>query len=406
MQTMKLKWMGLMALALVLAACQDTPTTTQNTGQSTTLGQRGNAAAPTALPTRVVASSTNVAVDGALALARPLIAASFESTGNVAAIHVAPGQAVQKGEVLAELDGIALNEALALAQEQLALKQAEIDNSDTPASSAEISSAKAALASAQAAYDELKKGASPHDVEQARLSWNTAKNSLYSTQLNRDAVCGLAPGKSTMEDFQRALASNQECKHADIDTQAAELRVSNSNQQYQDAQLPPTEAALAQAYSSVAQARASLSTLQKGVSEDQNKVYDLQIQQAQIAVQRAERNLSKSKLLSPCTCVVQSVGLSLGGNTEGTITLLDTSQVKFQTTNLNERDVVNLKTGQAATIRLKAFEQTFAGKVGTILPMSSGTEGGVALYTAIIDVDAADVTLLPGMTGQAEIQLQ
>ena len=405
---MKLKWVGLTAVVIVLAACQNDTPTTPSGGQAATTGtetgQRGNTAA--ALPTRVVAASTNIAVDGALALGRPLISASFGSSGNIAAIHVVLGQAVKQGEVLAELDGIALNQALALAQEKLALQQAQIDNSDIPASAADIASTRASLASAQAAYDELKKGASPHDVEQALLNWNQAKNSLYSTQLNRDGVCGLAPGKSTMEDFQRALASNQECKHADMNVQASELRVATALQQYQVAQLPPTEAALAQSYASIAQARANLATLQKGVSADKKKVYELQIQQAQIAVERAERDLSQAKLISPCTCVVQAVGLSVGGNTEGTITLLDTSLVKFQTTNLNERDVVNLKTGQAVTIRLKAFEQTFSGIVKTILPISTGTDNGVALYTVIIDVDPADVTLLPGMTGQAEIQLQ
>ena len=420
MRTLNLKWVGLTALVIALAACQnDTPTTTQTGGAAaattpgagTALGtrtaQRGNAAASTALPTRVVVASTNIAVDGALALGRPLIAAAFEASGNISTIRVVPGQAVKKGEVLAELDGAGLNQTLALAQEQLTLKQAEIDNSSaSTTTAADIASAKASLASAQAAYDALQKGASPHDVEQAKISWNTAKNSLYSTQLNRDAVCGLAPGKSTMEDFQHALSSNRECKHADIDTQASELRVATALQQYQDAQLPATEAELAQSYASLAQAKASLSTLQKGISADQKKSYALQIAQAQLAVDRAQRDLSQAKLLSPCDCVVQAVSLSVGGNATGNISLLDTSLLRFQTSNLNERDVVNLKTGQAVIIRLKAFEQTFNGKVKTILPISTGTDNGVALYTVIINVDPADVTLLPGMTGQAEIQLQ
>jgi hypothetical protein len=60
------------------------------------------------------------------------------------------------------------------------------------------------------------------------------------------------------------------------------------------------------------------------------------------------------------------------------------------------------------TIRLKAFTQTFTGKVGTILPLSSGTLSSVALFTANINIDPtpANVVLLPGMTGQAEINLK
>lgn len=409
---------GLLAAVLVLAACQgNTPAGEGQAGGTAggatggtntdgqTRGQRGNAVA-TALPTRVVVANTNITADGALALARPLIAASFEGSGNIAAIHVTPGQAVKKGEVLAELDGAALNQALTLAQEQLTLKQAEIDNSDAPATASDIASAKASLNSANAAYAALQKGPSQYDVDEALRAWNTAKNSLYSTQLNRDAVCGLKPGVSTTEDFQRAKSSNKECNHADMDAQAGELRVASAYQTYLDAQLPATESALAQAYSNVAQAKASLANLQKGVSADQKKVYALQLQQAQIAVDRAQRDLSQAQLLSPCDCVVQTVNYSVGGNSTGSITLLDRSQVRFHTSNLNERDVVKVKVGQTVTIRLKAFEQTFTGKVNSILPISSGTESSVALYTVILDVDSAGQTLLPGMTGQAEIHLE
>lgn len=410
-----------MAAVLVLAACQgNTPATNEglaggqaggpSNGASTTnqtggTGQRGNAAVPTPLPTRVVVANTNITADGALALARPLVSASFEASGNVSAINVAPGQAVKKGEVLVELDGTALNEALALAQEQLTLKQAEIDNSETKATASEIASAKASLNSANAAYEALQKGPSEYDIDEALRNWNTAKNSLYTTQLNRDQVCQLAPGVSTLEDFQRAKSSNKECNHADMDAQAGELRVASAYQAYLDAQLPATEAELAQAYSTVAQAKASLAALQKGTSADQKKVYELQLQQAQITVDRAQRDLDQAKLLSPCDCVVQAVNYSVGGNATGSITLLDRSEVRFHTSNLNERDVVKLVVGQAVTLRLKAFEQTFTGKVNAILPISSGTESSVALYTVIIDVDPAGQTLLPGMTGQAEIHL-
>ena len=72
----------------------------------------------------------------------------------------------------------------------------------------------------------------------------------------------------------------------------------------------------------------------------------------------------------------------------------------------NERDVVKLNAGQAVTVRLKAFEQTFTGQVGAILPVSSGTQNSVALYMVLVDLDSTGAKLLPGMTGQAEINLQ
>ena len=98
--------------------------------------------------------------------------------------------------------------------------------------------------------------------------------------------------------------------------------------------------------------------------------------------------------------------MTAGAPASGGITLLNPSQLKFQTSNLNERDVVKLQAGQIVSLRLKAFDQTFSGIVESILPISSGTTSDVALYTAIIKLDSTDAALLPGMTGQADILLK
>jgi multidrug efflux pump subunit AcrA (membrane-fusion protein) len=400
----------------LLAACQNQATPAAGpaepgTTPGSTPGARrtgGALAAPTALPTRVVTTTTTVAVDGVLALARPLISAAFTSSDKVTAVHAAPGQTVKPGDVLAELDTATLSTTLQQAQQALALQQAQIDKSLAPATQTDLDTAKANLSSAYAAYAELKKGPIATDVDAALRSWNQAKNSLYSTQLNRDQVCGIVPGSTDLDTIKKAKMG-VECKQADLNVQASDLSERTAYQKYLDAQKPATADKLASAWSSIVQAQASLATLQNGVSAEQKAVYDVQLAQAKVKVERAQRDLAQAQLLSPCACVVQAVGLSVGGSSSGgSITLLDASQVKFQTSNLNEEDVVKLQAGQAVTIRLKAFPQTFTGKVSAILPLSSGTQGSVALFTANIDLDPApaNVALLPGMTGQAEIILK
>jgi len=340
----------------------------------------------------VVEASTTVTVDGVLALGGPLISMSFESSGRVAMIHISPGQAVKKGEVLAELDGTALNTALQQAQEQLVLKQAQINSSLAPSAKTDLDTAKASLASAYAAYAELKKGPAANDIEQALRTWNQAKNSLYSSQLSRDSLCA----KDKL---------GGKCQQAEYGVKSAEISERSAYQKYLDAQAPTTQDKLTQSWSSVLQAQASLAKLQNNVSAEDKQVYDLQLASAQRAVERAQRNLAKTKLISPCDCKVQEMSLSLGGE-GGTVTLLDVAQLQFHTTNLNERDVVSLQDGQTAAIRLKAFGQVFTGKVGSVLPVSSGSLSGVALYTAIVTIDPGGAELLPGMTGQAEIALK
>jgi HlyD family secretion protein len=404
---------GLLLAGLLLAACQNQNPAANNTGTGpgqTGGGNNGQRAFPTALPTRVVAASTSLAVDGQLALASPTVAAAFQTSGKVKAVNVTPGQVVKQGAVLATLDDTDLQTALQQAQQALALQQSQIAKSLAPAAPTDIASAQAALNSAYAAYHALKAGPDPHAIQQALISWDQAKNSLYSAQLSRDRTCGLKPGSSTLADVQKAMG-NPDCKITDLNVQSSELSEQTAHQKYLDAQKPSTQDQLTQSWASVVQAQSNLDALQNGVSAEQKKVYDVQLQQAQVKVDRAQRDLAQATLVSPCDCVVEAVGLSAGTNAAGSITLLDTAQVKFETTNLSEADVVKLQAGQPASIRLKAYPQVFTGTVGTVLPLASGTQGNLALYTALINLNPADVassgaTLLPGMTGQAEISLQ
>jgi hypothetical protein len=85
--------------------------------------------------------------------------------------------------------------------------------------------------------------------------------------------------------------------------------------------------------------------------------------------------------------------------------LVDVAQLQFQTTNLSERDVAGVGPGAAVSIRLKAHVAPLTGKVATVLSQSSGAQGGVALFTVLVDLDATDKLLLPGMTGEAELAL-
>ncbi|MCL5995973.1 MAG: HlyD family secretion protein [Chloroflexi bacterium] len=407
-----LKRICLVLAGVLLVACQNeaTPAVQGQPDGSNVSGtaQPGAAPAamPTALPTRVVTASDTVAVDGVLDLASPLISASFEDIGLVTTLNVSPGQVVKKGDVLAELSATSLTTALEKAQESLALQEAQIAKSLAPSEQTDIDTAKASLAAAYAAYNEVKAGPSSHDVESALRSYNQAKNSLYSSQLGRDRACNRPDGSWDAEAEKKAK-TDPECKQADLAVEASELNVTSSYQKYLEAQEPATQEDLTKAWASVVQAQASLNSLQSGATDEETQIYDVQLAQAKLTVERAERDLEKAKLISPCDCVVQEVNMSAGATSEdATITLLDTLQLKFLTTNLTEQDVIKLQAGQTATIRLRAYEQNFSGTVNAILPLSSGTQGSLALYTAILDIDPGDAVLQPGMTGQAEINLQ
>ena len=406
MQTHNLKRICLLMAGtlVVLVACNTKATSTVSPGQFGNAAS-GTRVAPTALPTRVVTATTTVAADGELALFGPVMSAAFETTGKVAVVNVVPGQTVKKGELLAELDSTTLSNTLQQAEQALALQQLQIANSISSTKQTDVDVARANLASAYAAYNELKAGPSTHTVEQALRTWNEAKNSLYSAQLKRDEACGIKPGQTGEGDVKIAK-TNTDCKAPDLDVQGAETQVATAYQAYLDAQKPATSDDLTKSWSSVASAQSSLASLLKGATAEQMQVYQVQLSQTQVTVDRAKRDLEKVKLYSPCDCVVQAVNLNVGTDAGSGVDLMDMSQLRFHTASLNEQNVVKLKAGQKVDIRLKAFDKTFTGKVSYIIPLSTSTSDSLALFTAIIELDATDAGLLPGMTGQATIYLQ
>lgn len=358
------------------------------------------AARATVVPAGAAGTVASVSATGALALANPPIAAAFEASGKVTSVKVLVGQSVKKGDLLAELDRTDLETALRQAQDALTVKQASTAASLEPATESDISVAKSSVSTAWAAYADLADGSSAADIANALRSWNQAKNSLYSSQLGRDSACHVTNGATPSSDAQKEPA----CKSAQYGVQTSEMRERSSYQAYLDIQKPATSDALSKAWSSVAQAQSSLAALVSGPTTETIKVNDLQLEQARISVARAERDLAKARLLAPCDCVVTAVTLTPGANANGNVTLIAPTALVFRATNISERDVIAIQAGQSVTLRLKAFDQAFTGKVSAVLPLSSGLQTTTALYTVLIDLDATSTALLPGMTGQADIR--
>jgi len=352
------------------------------------------------LPTAALVSRATVAVDGALALALPATQLGFETSGRVIEVNVVPGARVKKGAVLARLDDIGLQDALTQAREQLALVVARQAQAAAPATAraSDVDSARASLNAAYAAYSELTKRPTEGGVEQALRAWNQAKNQLWSAQVSRDSACGVSREIPVCRTSEASAGSAFEAERA-------------AYQRYVDAQRGASAQELAQAYSSIASADARVKQLTVPISQtvEQRQLAETELIQAKSTVARAERNLSKAILLSPCACTVQDVTIATGSaaSSAPAFVLAQTSALVFRSSNLSERDLAAIRIGAAATLRLKPFDRTFTGRVSAILPQASGTQGNAAIFTVVIDVDPPDALLdgelLPGMTGQAEI---
>jgi RND family efflux transporter MFP subunit len=150
---------------------------------------------------------------------------------------------------------------------------------------ANLKSAQAGLSSAQAQLDALLKGADANTVEQARLNWEQAKNSLWNAQLERDAVKGRPGTPGYIKD------------QMDIAVANAEIAVRLAEISYQQAQEGATDEVVAAARASVAAAEAQMAGAQAQLDDidDQIAQAEATVVQAEAAVTQAEAGVSQAK---------------------------------------------------------------------------------------------------------------
>jgi HlyD family secretion protein len=197
---------------------------------------------------------------------------------------------------------------------------------------ANLKSAQAGLSSAQAQLDALLEGADAETIEQARLNWEQAKNSLWNAQLERDALKGRPTTPGYMKDQMDIAVANAEIavRVAEINylqaqegatdevvaaarasVAAAEAQVAGAQAQLDDiddqiaqaeaavvqaeAAVVQAEAGVLQAEAAVTQAEANLAMLLEGASEEKIAAAEAQVAQAEAAALQAEAQVEQAK---------------------------------------------------------------------------------------------------------------
>ena len=174
------------------------------------------------------------------------------------------------------------------------------------------------------------------------------------------------------------------------------------------------DTALSQA--KVQEAEANLEAAQAQVRFlTRNKTDQAHLDQANAEVERAQALLdsanaaltSQSTLLAPFDGTVVKVDIAPAEIvTPGQIVIVlgDLSAFQVETTDLSERDVTRVQTGQSAVIFVEALSKEFAGKVIDIDRIGS-TLGGDVVFTVTIDFDKQPQSLLWGMSADVNIEV-
>ncbi len=363
---------------------------------------------------------------------------SFQQAGTVAEVFFERGQAVKKGDIIAKLDTVDLE--LALAQAQASLEQAK--NALLQAQSAlenakaqeiiatanysrtvagvrksEIDAARAALAAAEANLAKLKAGPEPEDVAAAEAALRNAEAALRRAQSNYDAAyarnpaaIGAHPAALELEqatnNYNSAKAQYDRATKGADDAQikAAEQQVMNAKANLDKLLNPARRFDIEQAEAQLQQARLQVRNAEVQIANAEN-----QVRLAEIQVRQAQRRLDQAVLKSPIDGVIAAVNIKagelVGAGAQPAVVVADLSRYHINIT-VDEIDIAKVKIGQEVNITLDSLPGVeVKGKVSRISP-TSRLVNGVVSYDVRVDIEPTEAELRSGMTANASIVLE
>jgi RND family efflux transporter MFP subunit len=166
---------------------------------------------------------------------------------------------------------------------------------------------------------------------------------------------------------------------------------------------------LAVAQNNLAAAKDNLAEMKAGADAVTVKLKQLDVDNAQAAVDLAQKQVASNGLVAPGAGTITVVNIKAGQSVSATavaMEIVDTS-VFALSASVNELDIPLVSVGQAATVTVDALSgRTLSGKVGTIA-QSGTSQSGVVSYKVTVLVNAPTGTQLrSGMSASAEVNVQ
>lgn len=142
------------------------------------------------------------------------------------------------------------------------------------------------------------------------------------------------------------------------------------------------------------------------VLEESRQLADLKVQQAQVALEVAQFNLTQGTLAAPFDGTVASIDVIPGGfvpSDQAVLTLATLDAFQVETTDLSERDIARVKIGAPVKITFEGLNNDIPGKVIGISPRAD-IVGGDVVFKVTIAFDEQPRNLLWGMTAEVRIE--
>ena len=384
---------------------------------------------------------------------------SFGVSGEpVTRVNVKVGDKVKQGDVLAEVDSAALQDAFNTAQANLASAQASFDETQAPPTAEEIAIAEAQTRAAEqnhnsaaAKLEDLKAPPTALELQTTRAqlaaaqaAYNSAlaQSKLRDQQIlvDRAAVSKAEVALQAAQSAYNAVAWREDATSSQaaqtLQTATIDYETAKANYELQTAQL--SDNALKSAEASLASARTNLDTLTKGATADalasaqaaidsaqqnwttaKKNLAELKagptaqtlaaakasLQSATANFETAKRNLDNAKIIAPFDGTVATVNVVAGqipSSNTNAIVLSNLDNLQLQLA-LSEVDIAQVKPGQQVQLTFDALNgKTYPGKVLSVSPVGTSTQG-VVNYTVNVGVENPDPAILPGMSASAAV---
>jgi HlyD family secretion protein len=332
----------------------------------------------------------------------------FTGSGTVVEVLVEEGGAVEKGDLLVQLDASDMllrvqeaEAALALAKAQLAQVQAGPRTEKIIEAEAHLADARAGLAQAEARRDQLTTGAMEAEVAGVRAELAGAETEhMVALKRYNDAY---DEDRKKHEDLR---------KQADYDLLAAREALAAARTKLDtvrsigSARLRAAQAGVTLASAQQDVSEAQLELLRAGVGPEEIAVSEVLVQQAEAALETAKAALAHTEIRAPFAGTVTKINVQVGetaGPGDVIVVLATVDQLEVRTTDLTELDVARVSEGQPVVVKVDALpDVSLLGRVARIDLQAADHHGDVT-YPITIELEHSVPELRWGMTAMVEI---
>jgi multidrug efflux pump subunit AcrA (membrane-fusion protein) len=398
---MKTKALWIVLVAFMLAGCSGVMNASPTPIPTVVLGEINPAGVPAAPTSNDLSTGGGVRAAGIVVPAQEAQLSSAIG-GNIQAMNVELGDPVQAGDVLVVLTGAEkLNAALQAANLELLSAQQALaslqDNAEQARAAAQVR-----LADAKKALDDAQKqrasrnyrNGSDSAVESAQADLILAKDALERAE---EAYAGFADNGS--EDIYRAQALSA----LSAARKAYDRAVANLNYiiaMPNEIAVDQAEAKLVAAQAEFDAAQAAFDKLQNGPDPEALSLAEARVENAQAQVQASQAALAELEIKAPFAGTVSKINNVAGewaAPGQPVLALVNVNDLRVETTDLSERDVIKVQPGQAVTVLVSALGQEITGVVTDVSPLAD-TLGGDVVYQTHIQLDSQPESLRAGMS--------